>query len=55
MRTFWNGSRETKAECTGIGASYLSEIERGHKRGSASALFRIAAAFKTTVDALTYE
>ena len=43
------------SECTGIGASYLSEIERGHKPGSASALSRIAAAFNTTVDALISE
>ena len=40
------------SECTGIGASYLSEIERGHKPGSASALSSIAAALNTTVDAL---
>lgn len=43
------------SECTGIGASYLSEIERGHKPGSASALSRIAAALNTTVDALISE
>lgn len=43
------------SECTGIGASYLSEIERGYKPGSASALSRIAAALNTTVDALINE
>ena len=32
--------------------SYLSEIERGRKPGSAAALSRIAAALDTTVDAL---
>ncbi|MCY3913608.1 MAG: helix-turn-helix transcriptional regulator [Chloroflexi bacterium] len=40
------------AEETGIAASYLSEIERGRKPGSAAALARIAAALGTTVDAL---
>ncbi len=40
---------------TGIAASYLSEIERGHKNGSASALARIASAFGTTIDALIIE
>ncbi len=40
------------AERTGIAASYLSEIERGRKPGSAAALARIAAALDTTVDAL---
>ncbi len=43
------------SDCTGIGASYLSEIERGHKPGSASALSPIAAALNTTVDALISE
>ena len=37
---------------TGIAASYLSEIERGHKSGSASALAKIARALDTTIDAL---
>ncbi len=37
---------------TGIAASYLSEIERGRKPGSAAALARIATALDTTVDAL---
>ena len=37
---------------TGIAASYLSEIERGRKPGSAAALSRIATALDTTVDAL---
>ncbi len=40
------------AERTSIAASYLSEIERGRKPGSAAALARIAAALDTTVDAL---
>ena len=37
---------------TSIAASYLSEIERGHKAGSASALAKIARALDTTIDAL---
>ena len=40
---------------TGIAASYLSEIERGRKPGSAAALSRIAATLDTTVDALLSE
>ena len=40
---------------TGITASYISEIERGHKPGSASALTRIAAALGTTIDTLVSE
>ena len=40
------------AEQTGIAASYLSEIERGRKPGSAAALSRISAALDTTIDAL---
>ncbi len=37
---------------TGISASHLSEIERGLKSGSASALSRVADALGTTVDVL---
>ena len=40
---------------TGITASYLSEIERGRKPGSASALGRIAGALGTTIDTLVSE
>ena len=43
------------AKQTGISASYLSEIERGRKPGSISALTRIAKAFDTTIDALVTE
>ena len=43
------------SQSAGIAASYLSEIERGHKPGSASALARIAAALNTTIDALINE
>lgn len=37
---------------TNVSVSYLSEIERGRKPGSISALARIATALCTTVDAL---
>ncbi len=37
---------------TGIGVSYISEIERGLKPGSVSALTRIAEALNTTIDVL---
>lgn len=40
------------SERTGIASGYLSEIERGLKPGSASALARIAGALGTTIDAL---
>ena len=40
------------SEKTGLAVSYLSEIERGRKAGSASALARIAGALDTTIDSL---
>ena len=40
---------------TGIAASYLSEIERARKPGSATALSHIAAALSTTIDILVSE
>ena len=40
------------SERTGLGASYLSEIERGRKAGSISAWSRIAEALDTTIDVL---
>ena len=40
------------SEKTGVAASYLSEIERGLKPGSASVLSRLAGVFGTTIDAL---
>lgn len=46
--------RELSAR-TGISASYLSEIEHGHKNGSASALATIARALGTTIDTLIIE
>ena len=40
---------------TGVAASYLSEIERGLKPGSATTLSRIAKALGTTIDSLVME
>ena len=37
---------------TGLAVSYLSEIERGRKAGSTTAMKAIANAFGTTIDAL---
>ena len=39
----------------GVAPSYISEIERGQKPGSASALARIADALGTTIDTLVIE
>ena len=43
------------SEKTGIATGYISEIERGRKPGSASALGRIARALGTTIDVLVSE
>ena len=43
------------SERTDLAVSYLSEIERGIKPGSASALARIAGALDTTIDVLVSE
>ena len=40
---------------TGIATGYISEIERGRKPGSASALARIARALGATIDVLVSE
>lgn len=40
------------SEKTGVAAGYISEIERGLKPGSTTALARIASALDTTIDAL---
>lgn len=40
------------SERSGVAASYLSEIEQGHKPGSIRALTRIAESFGIAVDAL---
>ena len=43
------------SERTGVAASYLSEVERGLKPGSAATLSRIATALDTRIDALVME
>ena len=43
------------SERTGLAVSYISEIERGRKAGSAAALSRIADALGTTIDVLVNE
>ena len=43
------------SERTGVAAGYISEIERGLKTGSPSALSRIATALGTTIDVLVNE
>ncbi len=43
------------SERTGLAVGYLSEIERGRKPGSVSALARIADALGTTIDVLVIE
>lgn len=43
------------SERTGLASGYISEIERGLKPGSASALVRIASALGTTIDVLVSE
>ena len=43
------------AESSGVTASYISEIERGIKPGSMSALARLANALDTTIDALAID
>jgi len=42
-------------ESSGVTASYISEIERGIKPGSMSALARLANALNTTIDALAID
>ena len=43
------------SERTGVAESYLSEIERGLKPGSAATLSRIATALGTTIDSLVMQ
>ena len=43
------------SQSTGLAASYISEIERGLKPGSVSALSRLADALDTTIDALAMD
>ena len=55
FRTHLDLTLRELSDRTGITASYISEIERGQKPGSASALARIAAALGTTIDTLVSE
>ena len=43
------------ADATGTTASYISEIERGLKPGSAATLVRLAEALDTRIDVLTMD
>ena len=43
------------AEATGLTPGYISEIERGIKSGSVSALSRLAATLDTRIDVLTMD
>ena len=43
------------SERTGVAVGYISEVERGLKPGSTSALARIAGALGTTIDVLVNE
>ena len=43
------------ADSSGVTASYISEIERGIKPGSMTALARLATALDTTIDALAID
>ena len=43
------------SEATGVAASYISEIERGLKPGSAASLVSLAAALGTRIDVLAMD
>ena len=55
FRTHLGISLRELSERTGVAAGYISEIERGLKPGSPSALARIASALGTTIDVLVNE
>ena len=55
FRNYHSVTLQDLSERTGLAVSYLSEIERGIKQGSISALTRIARALGTTIDALVSE
>ena len=55
FRTYLGISLRQLSETTGIAAGYISEIERGIKPGSTSALARLAGALGTTIDVLVSE
>ena len=52
FRKYFGMTLRDLSEKTGVAASYLSEIERRLKPGSASVLSRLASVFGTTIDAL---
>ena len=52
FRNYQGVTLQELSERTGLAVSYLSEIERGRKAGSTSALARIAGALGTTIDVL---
>ena len=55
FRNYQGVTLQELSERTGLAVSYISEIERGRKAGSTSALARIAGALGTTIDALVSE
>ena len=55
FRTHQDVTLQELSEKTGLAVSYLSEIERGIKPGSVSALARIAGTLGTTIDVLMSE
>ena len=55
FRNYQGVTLQELSERTGLAVSYLSEIARGRKPGSASALARIAGALGTTIDVLMGE
>lgn len=55
FRSHQGATLQELSERTGLAVSYISEIERGRKAGSAAALSRIADALGTTIDVLVNE
>jgi DNA-binding Xre family transcriptional regulator len=52
LRSYRRLTLRELSQATGLAPSYISEIERGVKPGSVSALARLAAALDTTIDVL---
>ena len=55
FRNYQGVTLQELSERTGLAVSYISEIERGRKAGSTSALGRIAGALGATIDILVGE
>ena len=55
LRNYQGVTLQELSKRTGLSIGYLSEIERGRKPGSISALTRIAAALDTTIEVLLVE